>query len=181
MAAEVAQLERGPSVAGGEGAPGELEDLLRTFNDVTSKLQSTHETLRAEVSRLQGELEQANRRLRRSRELAALGEMAAGIAHEIRNPLGSIKLYTEALEADLRGDAPSHGTAVKIGSAVEGLDRIVGDVLAFAREMRLRPTRTRRGICSRARRRRSVTRRSGRAWRWRSRGIRGSACRATGT
>jgi len=141
MAPELAQLERGTSLAGaaGEGSPGDLEDLLRTFNDVTSKLQRTHETLRAEVSRLQGELEQANRRLRRSRELAALGEMAAGIAHEIRNPLGSIKLYTEALEADLRGDEASHGTAVKIGSAVEGLDRIVGDVLAFAREMRLRP------------------------------------------
>jgi signal transduction histidine kinase len=117
---------------------GELAELLRAFNDVTLKLQSTQETLRGEVVRLQGELEQANAQLRRSRELAALGEMAAGIAHEIRNPLGSIRLYAEALRDDLAEAPEPRRMAEKIGSAVTGLDRVVGDVLAFAREVRLR-------------------------------------------
>ncbi len=121
------------------GDASELADLLRAFNDVTAKLQGTQETLRSEVRRLQGELEQANAQLRRSRELAALGEMAAGIAHEIRNPLGSIKLYSEALAEDLAGQDEPRAMATKIGSAVRGLDRIVGDVLAFSKEMRLRP------------------------------------------
>ena len=43
-----------------------------------------------EVARLHGELGRANAALERSRRLAALGEMAAGIAHEVRNPLGSM-------------------------------------------------------------------------------------------
>lgn len=133
--------EAAPVIALPDGAPqaGELAELLRVFNDVTARLEGTQETLRSEVRRLQAELEQANAQLRRTRELAALGEMAAGIAHEIRNPLGSIKLYAEALAQDLAGRPEECVTARKIGSAVDGLNRVVGDVLAFAREVRLRP------------------------------------------
>src|SRR6185295_8097613 len=100
-------------------------------------LQSTHESLREQVSRLQGELREANEQLQRSRRLAALGEMAAGIAHEVRNPLGSIRLYARMLEQDLV-DRPSERTlASKIAGAVTGLDAVVGDVLSFAREARV--------------------------------------------
>ena len=132
-------LEHGAAIAAQAGGTDDLAQLLRAFNDVTARLQETQQTLRAEVQRLQGELEQANAQLSRTRELAALGEMAAGIAHEIRNPLGSIKLYSEALEEDVKDRPGPAGLAVKIGSAVRGLDRIVGDVLAFARETRLSP------------------------------------------
>ncbi len=134
MTSAAPAIEITPAAASSLGA-GDLAELLRAFNDVTSKLQSTQETLRSEVARLQDELTEANRRLRRSRELAALGEMAAGIAHEIRNPLGSISLYAEALEDDLV-DSESRGLAGKIVSAVTGLNRVVGDVLDFSREMR---------------------------------------------
>ncbi len=116
----------------------DLAELLSAFNEVTARLQSTHETLSAEVSRLRQELGEANRQLRRARELAALGEMAAGIAHEIRNPLGSIKLYASALVEDL-GDRPAEcAIARKIAGGVSRLDAVVGDVLAFSREMRVR-------------------------------------------
>jgi signal transduction histidine kinase len=117
----------------------ELAHVVSSFNDLVARLQGTHESLRAEVSRLQGELREANRRLRRSQELAALGEMAAGIAHEIRNPLGSIRLYAGVLEEDLADRPELQETACKIARAVAGLDRIVLDVLDFAREARLRP------------------------------------------
>ncbi len=64
--------------------------------------------------------------------------MAAGISHEIRNPLGSIRLYTGMLQEDL-GDMPEQQQIVeKIGRAVRGLDEIVGDVLSFAREIKAR-------------------------------------------
>ncbi|MEO1583367.1 MAG: ATP-binding protein [Planctomycetota bacterium] len=118
----------------------DLAEMFEAFNDVTSKLQGTHERLTGEVARLQGELRRANDELERSRRLAALGEMAAGIAHEVRNPLGSIGLYAEMLAADLpEGDARL--TATKIVRAVHGLDAVVGDVLAFSREMRIEPER----------------------------------------
>src|SRR4029079_3690391 len=73
-----------------------------------------------------------------SKRLAALGEMAAGIAHEVRNPLASIQLYAPMLQKDLVDRPPQQDIARKIGSAVRGLDGIVGDVLSFARELKLK-------------------------------------------
>lgn len=125
-----------PSTA--ELSQADLSQLFAAFNDVTVKLQDTHEKLTGEVARLQGELRRANDELERSRRLAALGEMAAGIAHEIRNPLGSIGLYAEMLEADLPSGR-EHDVASKIVRAVHGLDAVVNDVLTFSREMRIAP------------------------------------------
>ncbi|MFZ4573320.1 MAG: sensor histidine kinase [Phycisphaerales bacterium] len=119
----------------------DLAALMDSFNVVTAKLQASHESLRAEVSRLTFELGQANAALERSRRLAALGEMAAGIAHEVRNPVGGIRLYARLLDQDL-GDRPEQrAIALKIGEAAKNLDQIVGDVLTFAKEFRLRPER----------------------------------------
>lgn len=117
----------------------ELAEIIGAFNEVTGKLHSAHEALRAEVSRLKVELREANEQVERSRRLAALGEMAAGIAHEVRNPLGSIRLYAKMLVDDLADRGPERQIAEKIGGAVRGLDAVVGDVLAFSREMRVRP------------------------------------------
>ncbi len=118
---------------------GDLAELMASFNEVTGRLEATHTMLRGEVSRLTEELRQANERLRRSERLAELGEMAAGIAHEIRNPLGSISLYSEMLAQDLAGDDGKAETARKIGASVRRLDGIVRDVLDFARDLRVRP------------------------------------------
>lgn len=117
----------------------DLAEVLGAFNEVTAKLHASHETLRGEVARLQSELREANEQVARSKRLAALGEMAAGIAHEIRNPLGSIRLYAKMLEDDLAAGAPGEPRqlAVKIGGAVRTVDAVVRDVLAFAREMRV--------------------------------------------
>jgi signal transduction histidine kinase len=120
--------------------PADLAGLLAAFNDVTARLQSSHEQLRAEVSRLTRELSEANAQLERSRRLAALGEMAAGIAHEVRNPLGSIRLYARMLEQDLVDRPGERGVATKISGAARAMEGVVNDVLTFAREFRLRPT-----------------------------------------
>ena len=79
----------------------ELAELVRAYNDVTEKLRRSHETLSAEVVRLRGELASADAQLQRSKRLSALGEMAAGIAHEIRNPLAGIQLYAQMVVEDL--------------------------------------------------------------------------------
>lgn len=115
----------------------DLSQVMALFNEAAAKLQTTHEQLQAEVHRLQLELKAANEEVARSRHLAALGEMAAGIAHEVRNPLGSIRLHARLLEDDLR-DRPQQGVlASKILQAVRGLDAVVGDVLTFSRAQRV--------------------------------------------
>ena len=100
-------------------------------------MQAAQESLRAEVVRLRGELRQANEQIERGKRLSELGEMAAGIAHEVRNPLGSIRLYARMLVEDLADRAKERATAEKIAAATRGLDAVVTDVLAFAREMPL--------------------------------------------
>lgn len=120
--------------------PGDLGELIASFSDVTARLESTHDQLRAEVARLSTELSLANEQLERSRRLAALGEMAAGIAHEVRNPLGSIRLYARMLVQDLADRPNERATVLKIDAAAKSLDAVVGDVLAFSREFKLRLT-----------------------------------------
>lgn len=140
MSAQVNLLPpRPPSGQAGSLTPQDLAGLMASFTEVTGRLQSSHEALREEVARLTRELGDANAQVERSRRLAALGEMAAGIAHEVRNPLGSIRLYARMLEEDLGAGTEPHATAVKIARAVRGVEGIVGDVLTFAREFRLRP------------------------------------------
>jgi len=137
----IAQLDPTPESAislPGSLSPGDLAELMSAFTEVTTKLEHTHGQLRSEVARLNDELRDANEALQRSRRLAALGEMAAGISHEIRNPLGSIQLYTSMLREDLADMPEQYGVVDKIGRAVRGLDEIVGDVLSFAREIKAR-------------------------------------------
>lgn len=115
----------------------DLAQIIEAYNGVTEKLQASHEKLQGEVVRLRRELTSANAQLQRSKRLSALGEMAAGIAHEIRNPLAAIQLYVGMAIDDLDTDPPQTGEALansrKIASAVQGMSAIVNDVLSFAR------------------------------------------------
>ena len=128
-------------VASGGIDAAEFAELVRSFNEVTVRLESTHASLKEEVVTLKRELADAQARLRRSRQLAALGEMAAGIAHEIRNPLGAIGLTLERLTEDLAGRPEQLELCGRVSRAVVRLDTIVGDVLSFARDTRVQPVR----------------------------------------
>lgn len=116
----------------------DLGELMGEMNAATVRLQASHEALQHEVGRLGAELQDANERLHRSRRLAALGEMAAGIAHEIRNPLASIGLDARLLLD--AGDDPDERRELggRIGRAVRRMDAIVRDVLSFARDLKPR-------------------------------------------
>jgi len=125
------------------GVHGERQDLLGILLLVDDRVRdafSPDEVALLESLAVQvGVVIENSRQYRRMQErdrLAALGQMAAGLAHEVKNPLGAIKGA-----AQLLGD-PSHDT--KLGKAdlefvsiileeVERLDRVVGSVLDYAR------------------------------------------------
>ncbi|MFT3686133.1 MAG: histidine kinase dimerization/phospho-acceptor domain-containing protein [Phycisphaerales bacterium] len=123
----------------------ELAALMSAFNDATARLTSTHERLQGEVTKLTAQLADAKVQVERSKHLALLGEMAAGIAHEVRNPLGSILLYARMLQEDLTDRPAQKSVADKIAGSVQRLETVVGDVLAFSRELRVRP----QALCAR--------------------------------
>jgi signal transduction histidine kinase len=113
----------------------ELRRIIKAYNDVTDKLQRSHGQLQDHINRLREELSEKNRILERRNRLAALGEMAAGMAHEIRNPLGGIQLYASLLAQDVQDRPASYQLVEKIVGGVKRLEAVVGQVLHFTREI----------------------------------------------
>ncbi len=79
-------------------------------------------------------------RLQRQHRLVAMGEMVGRIAHEIRNPLGSIELFASMLRRDLQEQPASLAYAEQISQAVHGLDRLLSNLLIYTQ-----PERSARG------------------------------------
>ena len=83
------------------------------------------------------QVETQRRRIQREK-LASLGEMAAGVAHEIRNPLGGIKMATNLLSSgNLGGGALSQEMARSILSGIVEIERIINSLLDFTRDTKL--------------------------------------------
>ena len=79
------------------------------------------------------QVRQLEERLKRSERLAALGRLSAGVAHEIRNPLSSIRGLAQYLASKLApGSEGAKVAGVMVGEA-DRLDRVVSDLLTYAR------------------------------------------------
>src|SRR5215467_3280235 len=113
----------------------ELGRIIMAYSEVTERLQQSHEKLQETVIALRAELGEKNRLLERKNRLAALGEMAAGLAHEIRNPLGGIQLYASLLSKDVSDRPAAFEIVGKIDKGVRRLEALVSQVLQFSREM----------------------------------------------
>lgn len=79
------------------------------------------------------ELRRLQERLERGQRLQALGEMAAGVAHEIRNPLNGIEGFASLLQRDLPAEDPKQRHVRAIVEGVRHLNHTVTDMLAFTR------------------------------------------------
>lgn len=90
--------------------------------------------LAREFNHMAEALEERERRLLRGERLAAAGQLAAQITHEIRNPLSSVALNAELLEDELQSASPeSRELLAKISKEVDRLTAVTEDYLSFAR------------------------------------------------
>jgi two-component system sensor histidine kinase HydH len=78
------------------------------------------------------EIRSMEKQLNRSRRLAALGRMAAGIAHEIRNPLGTLRGFAQYFGSKAEDDASKEYSALMIGE-VDRLNESISSLLQFSR------------------------------------------------
>jgi two-component system sensor histidine kinase HydH len=84
------------------------------------------------------EIRHLKREVERSQRLASVGKLAAGIAHEIRNPLSSIKGFATYFKERYREVPEDQETAEIMIQEVERLNRVIGQLLEFARPMRIK-------------------------------------------
>jgi two-component system, sporulation sensor kinase E len=118
----------------GSSIEGVLEDVTARA-EAHSALEQTNEALEQRVREKTEELRQSWERMHQAERLASLGTLAAGIAHEINNPLNSMRL---AVQYALRKSDPKvHRTSLSaIATEIDRCERIVKGVLQFARNER---------------------------------------------
>ena len=101
-----------------EGEDGSFQGHILLFRDMT-------------------EVQDLKREVETSRRLASLGRLAAGIAHEIRNPLSSIKGFATYFKERYRDVPEDKSTAEIMVQEVDRLNRVISDLLEFARPMNI--------------------------------------------
>jgi two-component system NtrC family sensor kinase len=118
----------------------EIGLLANSFNTMTSDLRTANEelldwgrTLEKKVEERTQELTKMQAHLIQSEKLASLGKLAAGVAHEINNPLGGILIYSHLLLEDTPKDSPYYENLKKIAKETSRCKDIVKGLLEFAR------------------------------------------------
>jgi two-component system sensor histidine kinase FlrB len=117
-----------------------LAEAFNIFNQASEDLASAYGALERQVESLTAELAAANAeadRLReeaeRNKRLAAMGEMAAQLAHQLRTPLAAALLYAGNLENPELPEASRLSIAQKTVGRLKHLERLIQDTLLFAR------------------------------------------------
>ncbi len=78
------------------------------------------------------EIRELQEKVRRSERLASLGRLAAGVAHEIRNPLSSIRGFAQYFAKRFKGQDEEEGYAMVMVKEVDRLNRVITELLDFA-------------------------------------------------
>src|SRR3954468_18558825 len=101
----------------------EIGDLGRNFNQMVQQLRES----RVEIERLH------RTQMSRAEHFATLGEMATGLAHEIRNPLAGIAGVIEIISRDLPSTSPARAVVKDVRQEIARVNHIVTDLLQTAR------------------------------------------------
>lgn len=119
-----------------EGASGELGRLEVSTNSTGGEFDELDRQVIAITQRLDDvfkQLQSARHEVRRSERLAAVGQLAAGVAHELRNPLTAVKLLVQTVARDHHDDATTAKQLGVVQDEVIRMERTIQSLLDFAR------------------------------------------------
>lgn len=123
LEAAVARVAKGElDVEAPTEGPAELAELAIAFNEMTASLREQQSTLAAAQDRLQ-----------RAERLAAVGRLAAGVAHEVGNPLAAIVGYTELLLGDPEIGDDASDLLVRVQAQTQRIQTIVAQLLDYSK------------------------------------------------
>jgi signal transduction histidine kinase len=113
--------------------PGEIHALADSFNTMVTALSASRAETEEHIASLEETnqaLAQARDDLVRSEKLATVGHLAAGMAHEIGNPLGAVVGYLNILQSDLSGE--SRDLVVRSLAETARIDKLIRELLEFS-------------------------------------------------
>ena len=102
----------------------EIGELAKTFNFMVESLKDRDEQLK----------QYTQQKIMESERLATIGQLAAGVAHELNNPLGGVLIYSHLLLEGLPEDAPQRANLEKIVTQATRCKKIVKGLLDFSRQ-----------------------------------------------
>ncbi|MBE0504914.1 MAG: HAMP domain-containing histidine kinase, partial [Desulfuromonadales bacterium] len=117
-----------------KGGPREILELADSFNTMQESLKASQAETRATIHSLEAanlNLQATQDELLRVERMASVGHLAAGMAHEIGNPLGAVIGYLELLKRDVPGGMP-RDLVERAATEASRIDRLVRDLLDYA-------------------------------------------------
>ena len=115
----------------------QLKQAFDQFNESSGRLQVRYDELQEEVKDLRSELQLKEDEIKRAEKLATLGETAAALAHEVRNPLGAMRLFMSLLRDDVQDRPESLQIVNHVEKSISDLDHVVSNILHFAKSQPL--------------------------------------------
>jgi len=114
----------------------EMGQLIGSFNRMIERLKENQDSLNKYLESLESankQLKQTQEELIRTEKLASIGRFAAGVAHEVGNPLGAILGYTGILKKGSMDSEETKDFLKRIEDEIERINKIVRELLDFAR------------------------------------------------
>jgi signal transduction histidine kinase len=142
LAAAARAVGAGEAARAPVGGPRETAEVALAWNEMTEALEQRSEELAKAVAELRGtnaELRRTRAGLDRAERLAVMGRLAAGVAHEVGNPIGAILAFVELVRRDPGIGEASRGHLVRVAREGERVRGILQQLLDFSRPVRPAP------------------------------------------
>lgn len=120
----------------------ELARLTLSLNRMLKRLGENKESMEAQIRSLEQtnqQLKEAKEEVLRSEKLSSVGRLAAGVAHEVGNPIGVVLGYTNLLTAHVQNDEEASDYLTRMEKELNRIDTIVRDLLDFSRPSPSKP------------------------------------------